>query len=143
VNPIVTFVWANWAAIYPQFAGIGQAAGQNYFNQACLYCDNTPTSPLAGDPTTLTTLLYLLTAHIATLYAQLVDANGNAQNAPVGRISSASQGSVSVTTAYVAPQGDMAAWLQQTQYGAAYWAATLQYRTARYIPSPRAVRRWR
>jgi len=143
MNPIVTFVYADWAAQYPQFSNVTSAQAQVYFNQATLYLDNTPTSPLAGDPTTLTTLLYLITAHIAQLWTNLATAGGAAQNAPVGRISAATQGSISVQTVYATPASDLAAWFYQTQYGASFWAATTYLRTARYIPSPRASLRWR
>jgi hypothetical protein len=85
----------------------------------------------------------MLTAHIAWLNAPR-DADGNpaSTGSPaspiVGRINSASEGSVSVQ----ADIGDATAgspsqpWYMQTRYGAAYWAATAQYRTARYVANP-------
>ena len=53
----------------------------------------------------------------------------------VGRISSASVGSVSVSTEN-AGATQSASWYQQTQYGSTYWAMTASFRTMRYVPGP-------
>lgn len=53
----------------------------------------------------------------------------------VGRIASATEGSVSVAAEYDAPPNASQAWLIQTKYGAEYWSATAKYRTARYVPN--------
>ena len=56
-------------------------------------------------------------------------------------ISNASEGSVSVQTEWNAGsnQDDIEAFLIQTKYGAAYWAMTAQFRTARYMARPTIV----
>lgn len=127
---IVTFDDAAWVVAYPNFASVPEATAQTYFNRATLYLDNTPGSIVqdASVGGQRETLLYLLTAHIAQLAANF--ASGNTL---VGRISTASEGSVSVATDYAAPGS--AAWYVQTGYGADYWAATAQYRTFRYVPN--------
>lgn len=148
-NQVVVFNYADWASLYPELSTSVQAGqAQGYFNQATLYLDNTPTTPVvdaAGnvDLFSLTTLLYTLTAHVAKLFTVL---NGQAPSGLVGQITSASEGSVSVGTVQITPSSDLQAWLNQTSYGAMYWAASLKYRTAFYRPPALkrfgAFRRW-
>jgi len=129
---VVTFVYADWAAAFPQLAvWVGAPAAQMYFNMAAVYLDNTAVSPVQ-DVAQRTTLLYLLTAHVAQL---LAPQNGQPASPLVGRISDATEGSVTVRAEMKYPEGS-AQWYQQTQYGAMYWAATAQYRTMRYLPGP-------
>jgi hypothetical protein len=54
-------------------------------------------------------------------------------NTPVGRISSATQGSVTVQTELNVLPGQ-ASWYSQTKYGLDFWQATAGYRLARYKP---------
>lgn len=81
-------------------------------------------------------LLGLLTAHVAKLFAPI---NGQPSPDFVGRVSSASEGSVSVGIDFpgVTPNG---AWYQTTKYGAMYWALTARYRTMRYVPGRQTFR---
>jgi hypothetical protein len=132
MNGVAIFVYADWSALYPQLAlWIGAPAAQQYFNMATIYLDNTPTS-LVQDVTQRTMLLYMLTSHIAQL---LAPQNGQNASPLVGRISDATEGSVTVRAEMKYPEGS-AQWYQQTSYGAMYWAATTQYRTMRYLPGP-------
>ena len=69
---VVTFVYADWIALYPQFTTTTTSAiGQACFNQATLYCANTDCALVPYDPsctppvTARLDILYLLTAHIA------------------------------------------------------------------------------
>ena len=73
----------------------------------------------------------MITAHIASILAPL---NGQPSNPLVGRISNASEGSVSVQTDM--PTNPNAAWWNQTKYGALAWAALAPYRTMTYLPNP-------
>ena len=75
-------------------------------------------------------LLNMLVAHIAKL-------NGPNNGGLVGRISNASEGSVSVAVDFNSP--DTAAWLNQTQYGAQFYASTASLRTMHYIPGRQPV----
>ncbi len=145
-TPLVTFSFATWTSLYGEFSGCSPAQGQNWFNRASFLCDNSACNPVACQPGMVESLLYLLTSHIAWLNAPR-DARGNpATNgspAPpiVGRINSASEGSVSVG----ADMGDAnagspsQAWYMQTHYGSEYWAATAGVRTARYSALPTVV----
>lgn len=143
----VVFSLATWIAQFPEFANVGQVLGQSYFNRASLLCDNSVNNPaFTIDDGTLDTLLYLLTSHIAWLNAPR-DVNGNpaasGQNASpiVGRINTASEGSVSVGS----DMGDATAgspsqpWYMQTKYGAEYWAMTAGVRTARAVSQPTRI----
>jgi hypothetical protein len=131
-NPVVTFDYSGWLAEYPEFGYVTAPQAQGYFNQATLYVDNTPSSQIT-DQSQLTLLLNMATAHIAELFAIK---NGQSPRGVVGRINSASQGSVSVQSVYTTPTSDLQAWFDQTSYGAAVWAATTRYRTGFYVPPP-------
>lgn len=142
--PAVTFNYTTWQARYPEFQAVSEPLAQSYFDEANLYCWNNIENPAARFGT-LPTLLNMLTAHIAALYSQSQGSPspGQAQdaNTPVGRIDSATEGSVSVHT----DMGDAnagspsQAWYMQTKYGASYWAASAPYRTARYSARPTIV----
>ena len=143
-NPPVVFDYPTWVGQFPEFANCSSPQGQGWFNRATLLCADWPTNPANCPPAMLQTLLYLLTSHIGWLNAPR-DLNGNpaATGLPaspiVGRINTASQGSVSVG----ADMGDAnagspsQAWYEQSKYGSEYWAATAGFRTARYIGPPR------
>ncbi|MDE7547883.1 DUF4054 domain-containing protein [Acetobacter fabarum] len=136
---VVVFDYAAWSARFAGLAAsVGAAQAQACFEQATLYLPNTATGPVS-DTGRRALLLGLLVAHIATLdLPQEQGGNGGL----VGRVASASRGSVSVTTDY-ASQTERAAWFAQTQYGAAFWAATRGLRQARYVPGgPQMPRIW-
>jgi hypothetical protein len=129
---VVIFNFPVWAAEYPEFSCVTQPQAQSYFNRACLLVDNTPCSPIT-DLFQRTVLLNMATAHIAALFAAQ---NGQAPRGIVGRISDASEGSVSVSTSYTEPTSDLQAYWNQTSYGSQYWASTLKYRTGFFVPPP-------
>lgn len=128
---VVTFDPTHFAQAFPAFADLGPIVTEEYFNQACLILNNTPQSPVC-DLVRRATLLNLLTAHIGALAAR--NAQGGQAGGLVGRINSATQGSVSVGTDFAAPQN--ASWFLQTQYGALFWQATANLRTFRYSAPP-------
>ncbi|MVW80181.1 DUF4054 domain-containing protein [Bordetella sp. 02P26C-1] len=126
---IVTFSPVDFRAAYPGFATLSDAQLNNAFLLSTLYLRNTDSSPVS-DVTIRATLLNLLTAHIAALnYGE----NGAPPKDLAGRVSSASQGSVSVTLDPL-PSSPGIGWFYQTRYGAQYWEATAPYRVARYVP---------
>jgi Protein of unknown function (DUF4054) len=145
-TPAITFVFSDWVAQFGEFAAVNPVAAQAWFNRATNFCSNDTCNPAyVQDPTggILTGLLYLLTAHIAWLNAPR-DAFGNpaATGAPaspiVGRINTASEGSISVG----ADMGDAnegspsQAWFMTTRYGAEFWYASVQYRHGFYVAQP-------
>ena len=139
--PSVIFNYAGWVARYPEFAGVSQPLAQEYFNEAGLYFANCGwTGALPNAPT----LLNMLTAHIAWLYAPR-DANGNPSSTGepasplVGRITNAAEGSVNVAVELKESGSPSEAFFSQTKYGLSFWQATAQYRTARYMARPTIV----
>ena len=129
---VVTFNYAQWALRYPELsAWVGQSQAQMYFNESQLYCDNSASSIIPNDPPLYqrAMLLNMLTSHICALNADL----NNVPSSPiVGRISTASEGSVNVSTDNQYPLGSPQ-WFQSTKYGAAFWSATASFRTMRYV----------
>jgi hypothetical protein len=130
--PAVTFDPAAFKARYPEFAAVTDPLLQTYFNEAGLYLSNADNSPVA-DLSRRAVLLNMLTAHVADL-GGVLSADGKPR--PVGRISQASEGSVSASFESDPPTPGSGAWFKQTQYGAAFWQATSSLRGFRYIPCP-------
>ena len=130
----VSFNYTQWLARYPEFSTVDQPTAQDYFNEATAYLRNDGGGPV---PTAAlqSTLLNMLTSHIAKLYEVT---NGAATSNLVGRISDATEGSVSVSTDMPDMPGT-AAWFLQTKYGLSYWQATAGFRTARYRARPQVV----
>jgi Protein of unknown function (DUF4054) len=123
VGVIVQFDPAAWKARYPEFSAVSDATAQGYFAEACVYHANDGGGPVKSSATQAV-LLNMATAHIAARYA----ANASPL---VGRITTAGEGSVSVSTALEVPAGS-AQWWAQTKYGLDYWQATASYRTMQY-----------
>jgi hypothetical protein len=127
----VVFDYATWAATYPYLAqSVNSTQAAMYFLQAELYCDNTPQSIVDNCHGQRVLLLNMLVAHIALMNASI---NGQPPTALVGRISQATEGSVTVASEMNYAPGS-AQWFMQTQPGAAYWQATARYRKMTYVP---------
>lgn len=130
---VVQFDAASFLGRYPEFTSLNSsnpAALTACFAEAALYLDNSSNSRVQQTEQRQP-LLYMLTAHIAFLYFPI---NGAAvANQVVGRVNSATEGSVSV-------QLDMgqvtfnAAWFLQTKYGASFWQASAKWRQMRFVP---------
>jgi hypothetical protein len=141
---IVTFVYDDWLTSYPEFTTTtNDAQGEGYFAQAEEYCGNSDCAIVPYDPTasppinTRLIILYLLTAHIAQMFAGSVVGGITRPPSPlVGRINSATQGTVTVQAEMPGPQNATAAWYNQTLYGANANAMMAKYRMARYRASP-------
>lgn len=134
---VAVFNYAAWSNRYPELSAIDSGLAAEYFGEATLYLDNTDTSVVPCDAVTYQprlALLGMVTAHIAEL-----NRPGGAQL--VGRINSATQGSVSVSAEMGPPSGS-SAWFLQTKYGAAYWQATAKFRTFRYAPPANPAPVW-
>lgn len=133
---VVVFDYASWLAAYPQFGSVGLQQAQEFFNRACLLISNLPNSPVPYQPMaappvyTRRLILNGATAHFAYLFTP--DASGNVR--PVGRISQATEGTVSLGLDYAAAATDSQAFWNQTAFGAFVWIALLPYRGARYQP---------
>jgi hypothetical protein len=128
---IVVFDLARFRARYPEFGGIEDPTVEACWNEGGVFCNNTDASPVsdfsAGGMRSV--LLNMMAAHILALNFGV---NGQKPSQLVGRINSASQGSVSVGSDMGAVSGT-AAWFMQTQYGATFWQASAPYRTFKYF----------
>lgn len=142
----VTFDFPTWVGLFPEFSGLTAGQGTAYFTRATgTIIANSDTNPANADGN-LSYLIYLATSHVAWLNcpkdaAGMPSSTGSLPPPIVGRISSVSEGSVSVSTEWPTG-GDLSAqekYLMQTKYGAELWAALGQYRTARYLARPTAV----
>ncbi len=128
---IASFDYSVWAARFPAIAAkVAEPLAESYFAEAGIYLNNTDTSPVVDVGTRLV-LLNLLVAHIAALNG----ATAASAAGLVGRLSSVTEGSITISTEYSVPPGS-AAWYAQTQFGAQYWAMTAPYRTMNYVPGP-------
>ena len=130
----VTFNYTEWVTGYPAFAAVPEPlVVGTVLPLAEVYLRND-----GGGPVTTaaiqTALLNLIVAHVCQL---LFGPTGGSPSGLVGRISSASEGSVSVSMDF--PTTPSNAWFMQTSYGAAFWQATAQYRTMRYLPGPQRL----
>lgn len=122
---------ADFQAKYPAFSGLTPEQVEALFGVAVIFLRNDGTGPVCV-VSIQTNLLYMLTAHLAQLQ---YGADGKSGGSMVGRVSSASEGSVSVGLEYGSTPN--AAWYNQTQYGATFWQATVAYRmVAGYRPGP-------
>jgi hypothetical protein len=133
---VAIFDKAAFLALYPEFTAYDAANPNSLaakFAQAGLYLDNTDCSPVQ-DINHRTQLLYMVTAHLLAGGGAF---SANGQPGPAGRISSATEGTVSVSLqSFVSETAGTAGWWNSTGYGAQFWAATANLRSARYIPNP-------
>lgn len=138
---IVTFDIPTFLATYPEFTGLATggpppttspqltaafALAQTILNNTC--CSAVQDANLRD------TLLQMLTAHITFLLYGSNDGAGNITPPPgiVGRISTATEGSISVAAEFGGDGGPTQDWYTATRYGAMYWVATSNFRT--FIP---------
>lgn len=131
---VVTFNYANWALLFPQFSNLTQTQVTTLILPlAEQYCRNDGGGPVSSCATQ-TNLLNLMVAHVA----QLMFGSATQPLSPlVGRLSNATEGSVSVGVDF--PTTPNNAWFSQTPFGAAFWQATAPYRTMRYLPGRRQL----
>lgn len=117
---------------YPQFVAVGSPLLTACFADAGLYLSNTDASPVQ-DIARRTSYLWMLTAHIAYLDGAL---SPDGSPPPVGRLSSATEGSVSISAEYLPATPGSGAWFNQTTWGAMFWQATASLRGFRYRARP-------
>lgn len=137
---VVVFDPTKFRELYPEFSDFTDAQLQNFFYQAEMLFNNTEKSCIK-DLNRREALLFMIVAHIAQLKKNINSGNGT-----VGRVASASEGSVSVSLDY-GTVGNSERWWLQTPYGAQYWQFTAQYRTGLVLSvhqsmPVRRTRRW-
>lgn len=130
MSQIVTLDIAKFRALFPEFDAVTDVQLQFLFDEATDFLSNDAYSAVS-DLSKRERLLYLLMAHLA--YGRYGDSKGNGASGFVGRISSASEGSVSVGSD-LGDVGAGTAWYTQSPYGLSFWQATKVYRMAHYYP---------
>jgi hypothetical protein len=126
---VVPFIYSDWAALFPQFSNLSQAQITGpVLTVAQQYNRNDGGGPV-NDPGVQTQLINLMVAHVAQL---LYGSTTQPVSPIVGRISNASEGSVSVAADW--PTTPSNAWFLQTQYGAMWYQMALPFRLGRYAP---------
>lgn len=125
----VTFNYAAWVARYPEFNSVDPNLVNAIVAEAQIHHRNDGGGPII-DPVAQLVYLNMVVAHLVSMNAP--QANGQPAPPLVGRISNAAEGSVNVAVENAYPPGTPQ-WWQQTKYGSAYYAATLPYRTMRYV----------
>lgn len=135
MDGVVVFVIAEFRALYPSIKATDEQLLM-FFSIAESFLDNTKCS-VVKDLEQRKYMLYLLVAHMAALNQQTEEGN-----AVVGRLSSATEGTVSVSLDY-GTMGNNERWYLQTPYGAMYWQLTKRYRSMLYRlgKAPMPVRR--
>ena len=137
VHGVVEFVPADFRALFPQFTDppTTDAMLDMYFALATLILDNSCGS-LVQDAAQRERLLNLLMAHIATLMP-LATAGGSGSGASiVGPITSATEGTVSISAGWLSNVSQSMAWFLLTAWGQLFWQLTAPYRSFRYVPPP-------
>lgn len=129
--PAVAFSAAKFKTRYPEFSAVSSATLGECFTEATLYLANAD-RPVRNEARRLL-LLNMLTAHIGYI-GGLLSTDGMPR--PVGRLSQASEGSVSASFDSVPATPGSGAWFAQSQYGSAFWQATTGLRSMRYISCP-------
>lgn len=124
-NGVVVFDVAKFREMYPKIKST-DAQLEMFFLEAEMLFNNTSHS-CVKDLKKREILLYMIVAHLATLQSQVDDGN-----MIVGRISSASEDVVSVSSEYGTLNKNEKFWVQ-TPYGAKFWQLTSQYRTSLYV----------
>lgn len=124
MSGVVVFDPDEFRLLYPSISATDEQL-EMYFAMAETFLDNTECS-IVKDLDARKTMLYLLVAHIALLSQQAE--NGNPV---VGRISNATEGTVSVGLDY-GTMGNNERWYLQTPWGAMYWQMSKKYRSMVY-----------
>ena len=124
MSGVVVFDSSEFRLLYPSISATDEQL-EMYFAMAETFLDNTECS-IVKDLDARKTMLYLLVAHIALLSQQAE--NGNPV---VGRISNATEGTVSVGLDY-GTMGNNERWYLQTPWGAMYWQMSKKYRSMVY-----------
>ncbi len=130
--PAVVFDAVRYRAAYPEVQATDDQLAI-WFAQAESLLNNTDCS-MVGNLKEREMLLWLLVRHFGALHERA------AQGGLVGRIASATEGSVSVS-ADMSGIGANAVWFMQTPFGASYWQLTAKYRRFRYVPRVGYARR--
>lgn len=131
----VTFDPAAWRERFPEFADVSDALAEDFFAEATDIWANDGSGPV-NDAARQLRILNMLTAHIAKVSGGASGGGGN--SGLVGRVSSATEGSVTVQVE-AAQATQSTQWFMQSQYGASYLQMIAPYINFRSVmPTTRA-----
>jgi len=139
VPSVLTFDYDIWSCRFPELVPplgpVTKPQAELYWAEAGMYWPNNGTAPSGVLDDQQRLLLDLVTAHIAGLNAAI---SGALPYNVVGRITNASEGSVSIGAQLnLSPGNVLQEWFSQTRWGFSFWAMTAGFRLARYRPGPR------
>ncbi len=121
---VAVFDYSAWATRFPALAAsVDEPTALAYFAEATDFLDNSDCS-LVQDVNQRLRFLNLIVAHIACCSA----ASATGAAGLVGRVSSATEGSVTIGTELKGFAGDYGAYFSQTPYGTQYWTMVAGYR---------------
>lgn len=130
---VVIFDPVAFKEAFPEFADVSNARLQLVFTSATAFLDNTDASVIV-DGDRRSAIFFWLVAHLLTLGGTgVIGASNSGPTGVVGRLSSATEGSVSSSFDMGVPMGAGAAWWNQTQYGATAWMLLAPFRSFRYV----------
>lgn len=130
---VVIFDPVAFKEAFPEFVDVPNARLQILFTAATGYIDNTDASIIV-DGDRRSAIFSLIVAHLLTLRGNgIVGSSNSGPSGVVGRLSSATEGSVSSSFDMGVPMSTGAAWWNQTQYGAMAWMLLAPFRSFRYV----------
>lgn len=131
---VVQLTYLQWLQMFPEF----ETTVSQFFWGLLMGMASSLSRNDGGGPVTnaqlQTNLLSLAIAHLAFIFA---GTNTQPASQIVGRIASATEGSVSVTTDNGTVTSSSQAFWQQSKYGSMWWQMSLPFRTFRYLPPSR------
>jgi len=130
---VVIFDPAAFKLAFPQFANATDESLTALFSMIGFsFIDNSDGS-IVTNVDQRGAMMNFFMAHMLTLFGYVTSAG---QIIPgtgaVGRVASATEGTVSTSLDYGIPAGATAAWYNQTPYGAALWVMMAPFRSFRY-----------
>lgn len=136
---VVVFDPAQFKLAFPEFALVPDARLSLLFNMVGLTILDNSDGSIVVDPLRRSPMLDLLVAHMLTLFGW-VRADGSVVpgTGAVGRVASATEGTVSTSLEYCVPSSASEAWFNQTPYGAMYWMMTAPYRSFHMVAAGRS-----
>lgn len=129
------FQYTTWAARFPALAvKAGTVLPGLLYQEALLIPEGSQiTNNCALVAAQAIVMMNLLVAHLTFLALR--------DDGAVGRVESATEGSVTAALAYPTDGGTTQAWYAQSTYGAELWRMMASYRLGRYVPGPAVIGR--
>lgn len=136
---VVVFDPARFKVAFPEFADVPDARLTALFNMIGYTILDNSDGSIVTNVDQRSALLDLLVAHMLALFGYTTSGGTTVPGTgTVGRVASATEGTVSTSLGYSVPAGAGEAWYSQTPYGAMYWVMTAPFRSFRYVAAGRS-----